>query len=68
MCVSTPKVVQPKVEAPVNTEDFNASDDALVSRESEIQRRRKALSRLQTMQGNSIQGNDGITGKQKLGA
>ena len=51
MCVSTPKVVQPKVEAPVNTEEFNASDDALVSRENEIQRRRKALSRLQTMQG-----------------
>ena len=52
----------------VNTEEFNASDDALISRENEIQRRRKALSRLQTMQGNSIQGNDGITGKQKLGA
>lgn len=68
MCVSTPKVVQPKVEAPVNTEEFNASDDALVSRENEIQRRRKALSRLQTMQGNTMQGNDGIAGKQKLGA
>ena len=67
MCISTPSVVQPKVEAPVNVEDFNSSEDSLVSRENEMQRRRRALSRLQTMQGGAMQGNDAVNGKQKLG-
>ena len=67
MCISTPSVVQPKVEAPVNVEDFNSSEDSLVSRENEMQRRRRALSRLQTMQGGAMQGNESVNGKQKLG-
>ena len=65
MCVSTPKIVQPKVEAPVNTESLNAAEDMTVSRENEMQRRRRALSRLQTMQGGSMKENE--NGKQKLG-
>ena len=67
MCVSTPSVTQPKVEAPVKAVEMDASENSIVSRENELQRRRRALSRLQTMQGGSMQGNEAGTGKTKLG-
>lgn len=68
MCVSTPSVTQPKVEAPVKAVEMDASENSIVSRENELQRRRRALSRLQTMQGGSMQGSESGTGKTKLGA
>lgn len=67
MCVSTPSVTQPKVEAPVKAVEMNATDNAIVSRENELQRRRRALSRLQTMQGGAMQGSESGSGKTKLG-
>lgn len=68
MCVSTPSVTQPKVEAPVKAVEMDASENSVVSRENELQRRRRALSRLQTMQGGAMQGSESGTGKTKLGA
>ena len=67
MCISTPKVTQPKVEAPVNVSEVNAAEDIAVSRESEMQRRRRALSRLKTLEGGAMQGTEAGTGKTKLG-
>ena len=67
MCVSTPSVTQPKVEAPVKAVEMDASENSIVSRENELQRRRRALSRLQTMQGGAMQGSESGTGKTKLG-
>ena len=68
MCVSTPSVPQVKTEAPTQTVEMNAADSTAAMRESDIQRRRRALSRLRTMQGGAMQGSELGTGKVKLGA
>ncbi len=70
MCVSTPKIstpVAPKTEAPVSTVEMNAADSTIATRDSDRQRRLRALSRLNTMQGGAMQGAEAGTGKQKLG-
>ena len=67
MCVSTPKIPETKTEAPPQVVDMNAAESTAAVRESDIQRRRRALSRLQTMQGGAMQGADAGTGKVKLG-
>ena len=68
MCVSTPKMPVTKTEAPVQTVEMNAADSTEAMRESDIQRRRRTLSRLQTMQGGAMQGQEAGMGKLKLGA
>lgn len=68
MCVSSPKVPEVKTEAPVQTVDMNSADSTVAMRESDIQRRRRALSRLKTIQGGAMQGVEAGTGKVKLGA
>lgn len=65
MCVSTPKVPVVNTEAPMQTVEMNSADSTIAARESDLQRRRRALSRLQTMQGGTMQNS---TGKVKLGA
>ena len=57
-----------KTEAPVQTVSMNSADSTVAMRESDIQRRRRALSRLQTMQGGAMQGLEAGTGKVRLGA
>lgn len=68
MCVSTPSVPQVKTEAPPSTVEMNSADSTVAMRESDIQRRRRALSRLRTMQGGAMQGLDAGLGKVRLGA
>lgn len=70
MCLSTPKITTPvtKTEAPVNSAEMNAAESSVAARESDRQRRLRALSRLQTMQGGAMQGTEAGTGKTKLGA
>ena len=68
MCVSTPSVPTVKTEAPPQTVEMNSADSTIAMRESDIQRRRRALSRLRTMQGGAMQGADAGLGKVKLGA
>ena len=68
MCVSTPSVPQVRTEAPVQTVSMNSADSTVAMRESDIQRRRRALSRLRTMQGGAMQGLDAGLGKVRLGA
>ena len=68
MCVSTPSMPEVKTEAPVQTVQMNSADSTVAMRESDIQRRRRALSRLQTMQGGAMQGLEAGTGKVRLGA
>ena len=68
MCVSTPSVPEVKTEAPPQTVEMNSADSTIAVRESDIQRRRRALSRLRTMQGGAMQGADAGLGKVKLGA
>ncbi len=68
MCVSTPSMPEVKTEAPVQTVSMNSADSTVAMRESDIQRRRRALSRLQTMQGGAMQGLEAGTGKVRLGA
>ena len=68
MCVSTPSVSQVKTEAPSQTVEMNSADSTVAMRESDIQRRRRALSRLRTMQGGAMQGLDAGLGKVRLGA
>lgn len=67
MCISSPKVPEVKTEAPIQVAEMNAADSTVAARESDIQRRRRALSRLNTMQGGAMQGADAGTGKLKLG-
>ena len=70
MCVSTPRVSIPetKTEAPTQTVEMNSADSTEAMRESDILRRRRALSRLRTMQGGAMQGSETGTGLVKLGA
>ena len=70
MCMSTPTISQPvtKTEAPVQTVEMDAADSTVTARESDRQRRLRALSRLQTMQGGAMQGTEQGTGKTRLGA
>ncbi len=68
MCVSTPSVPQVKTEAPVQAVEMNSADSTIAARESDIRRRRRALSRLRTMQGGAMQGADAGLGKVRLGA
>ena len=68
MCVSTPSVPQVKTEAPVQVAEMNSADSTIAARESDIQRRRRALSRLRTLSGGAMQGADAGMGKVKLGA
>ena len=70
MCMSTPKVSTPttKTEAPVNTVNMDAAESTTAARDSDRQRRLRALSRFQTMQGGAMQGAEAGTGKTKLGA
>ena len=68
MCLSAPKVTAPTTtEAPVNTVEMDAAESTVATRESDMQRRRRALSRLQTMQGGAMQGTESGLGKTKLG-
>ena len=70
MCMSTPKISTPatKTEVPVNSVEMNAADSTIAARDSDRQRRLRAFSRLQTMQGGAMQGTEAGTGKTKLGA
>ena len=72
MCMSSPKISTPvaatKTEAPVNTVNMDAAESTVAARDSDRQRRLRAMSRLQTMQGGAMQGAEAGTGKQKLGA
>lgn len=68
MCVSTPTITQPKTEAPVQSISMNAADSTIAQREGDRQRRLRALSRFQTMQGGSMQGSEAGNGKVRLGA
>lgn len=68
MCLSTPKITTPKVEAPANTVEMDAADSTVAARDSDRQRRLRAMSRLRTMQGGTMQGSEAGTGKTKLGA
>ena len=68
MCLSTPKIQTAKVEAPINTVEMDAADSTVAARDSDRQRRLRAMSRLQTMQGGAMQGSEAGTGKTKLGA
>ena len=70
MCISSPKVSTPtaKTEAPVNTVNMDAAESTLATRDTDRQRRLRAMSRLQTMQGGAMQGAEAGTGKTKLGA
>ena len=68
MCTSTPTVVQPKTEAPVQTIDMSSAENTIAQREGDRPRRLRALSRLQTMRGGAMQGVEAGTGKTRLGA
>ena len=68
MCVSSPKISTPKTEAPVNTVEMDAAESTVAARDTDRQRRLRAFSRLQTMQGGAMQGSEAGTGKLKLGA
>lgn len=68
MCVSAPTVTQPKVEAPMQSVSMNAADSTIAQREGDRQRRLRALSRFQTMQGGAMQGSEAGNGKVRLGA
>ena len=65
MCMSSPKISPPtaKTEAPVNTVNMDAAESTIASRDSDRQRRLRALSRFQTMQGGAMQGTEAGTGK-----
>ena len=65
--MSSPKISTPKTEAAVNSVNMNAAESTEATRESDRQRRLRAMSRLQTMQGGAMQGTEAGTGKQKLG-
>ncbi len=67
MCISTPKMPETKTEAPPQVADMDAAESTAAARESDMQRRRRALSRLHTMQGGAMQGAEAGTGKVKLG-
>ncbi len=68
MCaISSPSVPTPKVEAPVSTVNMNAAESTVAARDSDRQRRLRAMSRLSTMQGGAMQGAEAGTGKTKLG-
>ena len=68
MC-SAPKIsTATKTEAPINTVTMDAAESTAATRESDRQRRLRAFSRLQTMQGGAMQGAEAGTGKLKLGA
>ena len=70
MCFfSSPSVpAQTKTEAPTNFVEMDAAESSVASRDSERQRRLRALSRLQTMNGGAMQGAQNTSGKMKLGA
>ena len=70
MCTSTPKynVVQPVTTPETQTVTMDAAESTIASRDSDRQRRLRALSRLQTMNGGAMQGTEAGTGKVKLGA
>ena len=70
MCFfSSPSVpeTQTKTEAPTNFVEMDAAESSVASRDSERQRRLRAMSRLQTMSGGAMQGTQANTGKTKLG-
>ncbi|MBQ9526712.1 MAG: hypothetical protein IJR68_03800 [Fretibacterium sp.] len=68
MCVSSPKISTPTtaITAPTKAVEMDAGQNVAAARESDIQRRRRALSRASTMTG-AMQGTE-ATGKTKLGA
>ena len=65
MCVSTPKINTP-VQAPVKAVEMDTAQNTIAARESDMRRRRQALSRASTMTG-AMQGTE-AAGKTKLGA
>lgn len=66
MCFfSTPSVPEVKTEAPTNYVEMDAAESSVAARDSERQRRLRALSRYQTMYGGAMQGDQ--AGKTKLG-
>ena len=66
MCVSSPKINTTTPTAPVKTVEMDATQNTIAARESDIRRRRRALSRASTMTG-AMQGTEAGTGKTKLG-
>ncbi|MBR1438989.1 MAG: hypothetical protein IJ587_10685 [Synergistaceae bacterium] len=67
MCVSTPTIAQPKVEAPTQAVTMDAAESTQAARENDRQRRLRAFSRLRTMDGGAMQGTEAGTGKTRLG-
>ena len=63
--ISTPAPAPTQVMAPTKSVEMDASQNVAAARESDIQRRRRALSRLSTMGGGAMQGAE--AGKTKLG-
>ena len=67
MCVSSPKISPTTaITEPTKAVEMDASQNVAAARESDIQRRRRALSRMSTMGAGAMQGED--AGKTKLGA
>ena len=66
MCVSTPKINTTTPTAPTKTVEMDATQNNVAARESDMRRRRRALSRASTMTG-AMQGSE-AAGKTKLGA
>lgn len=64
--MSTPKVPETKVTPPVQELEMDATANTVAARESDLKRRRRALSRLSTMEGGSMAA-DGSGGKTRLG-
>ena len=70
MCVKSPTITTPapaKVDAPVSSVEMDAAESTVANRENDRQRRMRALSRLSTMTGGAMQGQEAGTGKLKLG-
>ncbi len=62
MCISAPKMQTPP--PPPKVEELDATQNIVASRESDMKRRKLALSRADTTAGGAMQG----PGKKKLGA
>lgn len=66
MCISSPKIQQVTPAAPPKVEELDATQDVVASRQSDIRRRQRALSRASTMTGRM--GGEMTGQKTRLGA
>ena len=66
MCMSSPKVPETKITPPVQELEMDATNNTVAARESDLKRRKRALSRLSTMEGGSMQASG--NGKTRLGS